>query len=130
VLIAAAALTGLALLGPRMLNEAEVRTQRRRPLPRTAPADSAIARRTDPVSGPAAPAEPVAVVDIFLAPSTIVATPSRRGPCAEDGPDRFLDRGPEHVESLSREALTFQQITARARRRVPTTQARAELERK
>jgi len=38
VLLAAAALTGLALLGPRVLNEAEVRTRRRRPLPRTAPA--------------------------------------------------------------------------------------------
>ena len=42
-----------------MLNEAEVRTQRRRPLPRTAPADSAIAERADPVSGAAAPAGPV-----------------------------------------------------------------------
>jgi hypothetical protein len=37
VLLAAAAVTGLALLGPRMLNDAEVRRQRRRPLPRTAP---------------------------------------------------------------------------------------------
>ena len=37
VLLAAAAVTGLTLLGPRMLNEAEVRKQRRRPLPRTAP---------------------------------------------------------------------------------------------
>ena len=73
VLLAAAALTGLALLGPRTLNEAEVRTQRRRPLPRTAPADTA--RRADPVSGPTAPAGPVAVVDIFLAPSTIFVRP-------------------------------------------------------
>src|SRR4051812_11302047 len=31
-LLAAAAVTGVALLGPRMLNEAEVRTQRRQPL--------------------------------------------------------------------------------------------------
>jgi hypothetical protein len=130
VLMAAAAVTGLALLGPRMLNEAEVRTQRRAPLPRTAPADSAIAGLADPVPGTAAPAGPVGVVDIFLAPSTIVATPSRHGPCAEEEPGRLLDREPEHAEWLSREALTFQQITARARRRVPTTKARAELERK
>ena len=130
VLLAAAAVTGLALLGPRMLNEAEVRTQRRAPLPRTAPSDSAIAGRADPFRVPAAPTGPVGVVDIFLAPSTIVATPSRHGPCAEQGPGRLLDPEPEHAEWLSREALTFQQITARARQRVPTTEARAELERK
>jgi hypothetical protein len=74
VLLAAAALTGLALLGPRMLTEAEVRTPKRAPLPRTAPFDTAIARRTDPVSGPAALTTPVAAVEIFVAPSTIVAT--------------------------------------------------------
>ena len=130
VLLAAAALTGLTLLGPRMLNETEIRTQRRAPLPHTAEADTPTARRTDPVSGPAAPAGPGAVVDIFLAPSTIVATPARHGPCAEEGPGRLLDREPEHAEWLRREALTFQQITARARQRVPTTAARAELERK
>jgi hypothetical protein len=76
VLLAAAALTGLALLGPRMLDEAEVRTQRRRPLPRIVPADTATARLTDPVAGRSASASPVAVVDIFLVPSTIVATPT------------------------------------------------------
>ena len=113
-----------------MLHEAEVRTQRRAPLPRTAPADSAIAARADPVSGTAAPAGPVGAVDILLAPSTIVATPSRQGPCAEVGPGRLVDWEPEHAEWLRREALTFQQITARARQRVPTTAARAELERK
>ena len=68
VLLAAAALTGLTLLGPRMLNETEIRTQRRAPLPHTAEADNATARRTDPVSGPAAPAGPVAVVDISPRP--------------------------------------------------------------
>ena len=129
-LIAGAALTGLTLLGPRLLNEAEVRTQRRRPLPRTAPVDSAIAERADPVSGAAAPGAPVGGMDIFITRSTIVATPSRHGPCAQEGPGRLLDRQPEHVESLSREALTCQRITARARQRVPTTKARAELERK
>jgi hypothetical protein len=75
VLLAAAALMGLALLGPRMLNEAEVRTQKRAPLPLTAPFDTAIARRTDPVSGPAVLTTPVAAVEIVVAPSTIVATP-------------------------------------------------------
>ncbi|MFL6084677.1 MAG: DUF3040 domain-containing protein [Mycobacterium sp.] len=129
-LIAGAAVTGLALLGPRLLTEAEVQTQRRRPLPRTAPADSAFAERADPVSGAAAPASPVGGMDIFITPSTIVAMPSRHGPCAQEGPARLLDRQPLHVESLSREALTFQQITARTRQRVPTTEARAELERK
>jgi Protein of unknown function (DUF3040) len=133
-LLAAAAVTGIALLGPRMLNEAEIRTQRRRPLPRTAPADSVIAGRADPVSGPAAPAGPVpvkaAVVDLLLAPSTTHATPSRHVPYAEAGGGRPLDRQPVHIESPSREALTGQQITARARQRVPTTKARAELERK
>jgi hypothetical protein len=127
-LLAAAAVTGLALLGPRMLNEAEVRTQWRQPLPCTAPADSV--GRADPVSGTAVSTGPVAVVDILLAPSTTHATPSRHGPYAEAGPDRPLDRQPVHVELLSREALTGQQITARARQRVPTTKARAELETK
>ena len=58
VLMAAAALTGLALLGPRMLNEAEIRTQKRPPLPRTSPPDTTIAERADPVSGPAAAGRP------------------------------------------------------------------------
>lgn len=75
VLLAAAALTGLTLIGPRMLTEAEVRTQQRAPLPRTAPSDTTIARRTDPVSGPAALTAPIEVADTLVAPSTIVATP-------------------------------------------------------
>ena len=37
--------------------------------------DTAIADRADPVSGPAAPAAPIAVVDIFLGAPTVVATP-------------------------------------------------------
>jgi hypothetical protein len=49
VLLAAAAVSGLALLGPRMLNEAGVRTQRRARLPCTAPADTA--RRNRPCFG-------------------------------------------------------------------------------
>ena len=74
-LLAAAAIKGLVLLGPRMLTEAEVRTQQRAPLPRTASIDTTIARRTDPVSGPVALIAPIEVVDILVAPSTIVATP-------------------------------------------------------
>jgi hypothetical protein len=105
VLMAGAALMGLALLGPRVLDEAEVRTRRRRPLPCTAPADSTNTRRTGPASGTAAAATiPVGLMSLFLGPSTIVALSSRHDPCAEDGPGRFLGRGPEHVESLCREA--------------------------
>jgi hypothetical protein len=126
VLLAAAAVTGVALLGPRMLNEAEVRTQQRQPLPCTAPAGSA--GPSDPVSGTAVSTGPVEVVDILLAPPTIVATHSRHGPHVEAGDGRPLDRQPVHVESLSREALTGQQIAARARQRLPTAKARAELE--
>ena len=73
VLLAAAAIKGLVLLGPRMPTEAEIRIQQRAPLPRTAAFDTAIARRTDPVSGPAAPTAPIATT--LAAPSTIVATP-------------------------------------------------------
>jgi Protein of unknown function (DUF3040) len=106
MILAAAALTGLTLLGPRMLNETEIRTQRRAPLPHTAEADTPTARRTDPVSGPAAPAGSVAIVDTCLAPSTMFATPPAERP--DDSP-------------------TFR---ARAHQRIPTTQARAELETK
>ena len=50
-LLAAAALKGLVLLGPRMLTEAEIRTQQRAPLPRTASFDTTIARRSRPRFG-------------------------------------------------------------------------------
>ena len=53
-----------------MLTEAEVRTQQRVPLPRTASFDTTIARRADPVSGPVAVTAPIEVVDISVAPST------------------------------------------------------------
>jgi hypothetical protein len=75
VLLATAALTGLTLIGPRMLTEAEVRTQQRRPLPRTASFDTTIARRADPVSGLLAVTDPIEVVDISVAPSPIATTP-------------------------------------------------------
>ncbi len=72
-LLAAAAIKGLVLLGPRMPTEAEIRTQQRAPLPRTAPFDPTITRRTDPVSAPAAPTAPIA--NTLAAPSTILTTP-------------------------------------------------------
>lgn len=126
MLIAAVALSWLALRGPRMLSATEVRTLRRQPLPRTARADNAVAERIDLVSGHSGPVEDVGV---FVAQSTTVTAPSYYGPYTEEGPGR-LDREPEHVEALSREVLTFPQIAVRARQRVPAARARAELERK
>ena len=75
MLLAAAAITGLVQLGPRMLTEAEVRTQQRVPLPRAASFDTTIACRADPVSGPVAVTAPIEVVDIAVAPSPIATTP-------------------------------------------------------
>lgn len=75
VLLAAAALTGLTLLGPRMLNETEMRTQRRAPLPHTA----AARHRHHPPDRPGAPrsAGPVTVLDICLPPSMFATPPCR-----------------------------------------------------
>lgn len=75
MLLAAAALAGLILIGPRMLTEAEVRSQQRRPPPRTAPSGITIACGTDPPSGPPALTAPIEVADVSVAPSTIIATP-------------------------------------------------------
>lgn len=125
MLIAAVALSWLALRGPRMLSATEVRILRRQPLPRTARADNAAAERTGLVSGHSGPVEDVGV---FLAQSTTVTAPSY-GSYTEEGPGR-LDREPEHVESPSQEVLVFPQIAVRARERVPTAKARAELESK
>ena len=58
-----------------MLTEAEVRTQQRVPLPRAASFDTTIARRADLVSGPVAVTAPIEVVEIAVAPSTVVVTP-------------------------------------------------------
>jgi hypothetical protein len=76
-MLAGAALTGMALLGPRMLNESEVRTRRRAPLPHTADAGTATAHRTDPDSGPTAQPGPVVLVDIWLVPTIFAAPPCR-----------------------------------------------------
>jgi hypothetical protein len=130
VLLAAAAVTGLALLGPRMLNEAEVRKQRRRPLPRTEPTTAPspggpilfrVRPRRRARSGSGTYSSP---------PSTVAPTPPAMAHVRKEGLGCLPDREPERIESLSRDALTFQLITARARQQVPTTTGRAELERK
>lgn len=77
VMVAAAALTALTLLGPRMLNEAEVRTHRRRPPPCTAPVDRAGAG-ADPSPGGASATAPGAVAELFREPTTLVAIPPFR----------------------------------------------------
>jgi hypothetical protein len=69
VLLGAAAVTGLALLGPRTLNEGEVRTRRRSPMPRTVSVGCTHPRRADAVSDPATPSGPIAAVEVFVAPS-------------------------------------------------------------
>ena len=106
VLLAAAALTGLTLLGPRMLNETEIRTQQRAPLPHTAAADTATARRTDP----------------FRVPPR---RPARSRSSTSPGAVNILSRHrPVERPDVS------PRFRARAHQRVPTTKARAELERK
>lgn len=77
-LLAAAAINVCALLGPRMLTEAEVRSRQRAPLPRIEVFDTAIARRTNPVSRPIAPTALLGVGEVLMAPSTVGATPRCR----------------------------------------------------
>jgi Protein of unknown function (DUF3040) len=101
VLVAASAFAALTLLGPRMLNDAEVSAQQRRPLPQTAPPDTTITGRTGPASAVTAP---VAVIDVVIGDSSTVATTAWRSPRAEHEDSRSLDRGPEHHQSLSRKA--------------------------
>jgi hypothetical protein len=81
-LVAATALfAALTLLGPRMLNDAEVSAQQRRPLPRTARPDPTIAGRTGPVAGPASAV--TAPVEVSIGDSnTDTAIPSIREPSA------------------------------------------------
>jgi hypothetical protein len=128
VLLAAAAVTGLTLLGPRMFNEAEVRKQRRRPLPRTAPTTAP--SPGGPILFRVRPRRRARSGTYSSPPSTVDPTPPAMAHVRKEGLGCFPDREPEHIESLSRDALMFQLITARARQQVPTTTARAELERK
>ena len=52
MLVAAAVFVGMALLGPRMLTEAEVKTRKSPPLPRTSPPVTTVARRKSPLRVP------------------------------------------------------------------------------
>ena len=105
VLLAATALTGLTLMGPRMLNETEIRTQRRAPLPHTAEADTATTRRTDPVSRHVS--RPGHGRSTYCLPVNA---------CSRHRPVERPDDSPR--------------FRARAHQRIPTTKARAELEKK
>jgi hypothetical protein len=68
-LLAVAAFTGLALRGPRNLNEAEVQIRRRRPPPRIAPPDATtFAGYPDPLPKPAGATGGVEVVETLLRP--------------------------------------------------------------
>ena len=75
MLVASAAFAGLALLGPRMLNEAETTAQRRPPLPQVSPSQASIASRGPTASEPATSvAAPVTVVDLSVGALTPQAT--------------------------------------------------------
>ena len=67
LLVAAAVFTGMALRGPRMLTEAEVKTQKSPPLPRTSPPITTVARRKGALRAHPAVTSWVAV-DLFLSP--------------------------------------------------------------
>src|SRR5689334_17485955 len=103
VLVATAALAGLMLRGPRMLNEAEASAQQRPPLPRTPPPETTIARRGPTASEPAASvAAPVAVIDLSIGVWTTQATATCQAHPRDTDAAIPLDRGAVH--SLSREA--------------------------
>jgi len=75
MLVASAAFVGLALFGPRMLNEAETTAQRRPPLPRVSPSPATVARRGATASEPATSvAAPVTVAELSIGVSTTQAT--------------------------------------------------------
>jgi hypothetical protein len=72
-LLAAFAVAGLTLRGPRMLNEAEASAQQRPPLPRTPPPETNVARGTAPDRA-ASVAAPTAVADLSIGALTPRAT--------------------------------------------------------
>ena len=76
MLVAAAVLAGMALLGPRMLTEAEVKTRKSPPPPRTSPPVTTVARRKSPVASSIAAVTSSVAVDLFLSPPTTIATAS------------------------------------------------------
>lgn len=104
MLVAAAVFAGMALLGPRMLTEAEVKTRKSPPPPRTSPPVTTVARRKSPVASSTAAVTSSVAVDLFLAPPTTIATASRQGRPEGHVDSRLLDRGPQHVHSASRVA--------------------------
>lgn len=103
VLLAAAALTGLVVLWPRTLNDAQVRAQKIPPPPRTPSNDTHVTRRRGPVCDAiSAVTVPDAVVDLFLGRSASGGTPPRDGPGAER--NSSPDQEPGRAYSLSRRA--------------------------
>lgn len=103
MLVVAAMFAGMALLGPRMLTEAEVKTRRSPPLPRTSPPVTTVALPKSRFANPAAVTSSVAVA-LFLGPPTTIATPSCGGRPEGNVDSRMLDWGPRHVHSVSRVA--------------------------
>ena len=103
MLVASAAFAGLALLGPRMLNEAETTAQRRPATAAVSPSQVTIASRGPTASGPATSvAALVTVIDLSIGALTTRGTATLPGPRARQGDRHPLDRGADH--SLSREA--------------------------
>lgn len=104
MLVAAAVFAGMALLGPRMLTEAEVKTRKSPPLPRTSPPVTTAARRKSPFASSTATVTSSVAVDLFLGPPTTIATASCQGRPEGHADSRLLDWGPQHVHSVSRVA--------------------------
>jgi len=101
MLLAAAVFASMALLGPRMLTEAEVKTRKRPPLPRTSPPVNPVARRRSPSVGSAAAVPSSVAIDLFPGPPTTIATASCQGRPKRDADSRLLDWEPRHVPSVS-----------------------------
>ena len=87
-----------------MLTEAEVETRKSPPLPRTSPPITTIARRKGPVASSTAAVTSLVAVDLFLGPPTTIATTSCQGRPEGHVDSRLLDRGSQHVQSVSRVA--------------------------
>ena len=75
MLVVAAALVWLGLLGPRVLNEAEVTAQKSPPPPRISPPDANAVHGSGPIARPgAALTAPVALIDLLIGPSATATT--------------------------------------------------------
>jgi hypothetical protein len=104
VVVFATAFACLVILGPRMLTEAEVKTRKSPPLPRTSPPVTAVARGKSPVASSTAAVTSSVAVDMFLGPPTTIATASCQGRPQGHVDSRLLDWGSQHVHSVSRVA--------------------------